>query len=80
MSDIRPFMSLDPAVRPAAAPSTGVREAQAAFFRQALAQVEAVQQVATQPTARTTLAEPSRPAVQATDRTLRPGSYLDITV
>lgn len=78
MSDIRPFTSLNPAIQRPAGPATGVRQAQAAFFRQALAQVETVQQVALRPAA--ALAEPSRTEAQAADRPLRPGSYLDIQV
>lgn len=79
MSDIRPFTPLNPVAAPAAGPATGVRQAQAAFFRQALAQVETVQQVATRPAAAAT-AEPLRTEAQAADRPLRPGSYLDIRV
>lgn len=80
MSDIRPFMPLNPAVPPSVGPASGVREAQAAFFRQALAQVETVQQVAPRPAAVAAPAEPSRNEAQAADRPLRPGSYLDIRV
>jgi len=79
MSDIRPFMPLNPAVQPSAGPATGVRQAQAAFFRQALAQVDTVQQVAARPAAAAPV-EPSRSEAQAADRPLRPGSYLDIRV
>ncbi|MEH6698395.1 MAG: hypothetical protein V7672_06830 [Brevundimonas sp.] len=79
MSDIRPFLPLNPAASPPAGPATGVRQAQAAFFRQALAQVETVQQVAARPAAAAP-AEPSRTEAQAADRPLRPGSYLDIRV
>jgi hypothetical protein len=79
MSDIRPFLPLNPAAAPSAGPATGVRQAQAAFFRQALAQVETVQQVAARPAAAAP-AEPSRTEAQAADRPLRPGSYLDIRV
>ncbi|MDP3379666.1 MAG: hypothetical protein Q8S53_14975 [Brevundimonas sp.] len=78
MSDIRPFTPLNPAAAPAAGPAPAVRQAQAAFFRQALAQVDTVQQVATRPAA--IPAEPSRSEAQAADRPLRPGSYLDIRV
>lgn len=80
MSDIRPFTPLNPAVQPPAGPAADVRQAQAAFFRQALAQVETVQQVATRPAAAAAPAEPSRTEAQAADRPLRPGSYLDIRV
>jgi len=79
MSEIRPFTPLNPAVQPPAGPDSGVRQAQAAFFRQALAQVETVQQAAPRP-ATAAPAEPSRSEARATDRPLRPGSYLDITV
>jgi hypothetical protein len=79
MSDIRPFTPLNPAVQPPAGPAAHVRQAQAAFFRQALAQVETVQQVAPRP-APAAPAEPSRTEAQAADRPLRPGSYLDIRV
>lgn len=77
MSDIRPFTLLNPAAP--AGPAPAVRQAQAAFFRQALAQVETVQQVAARPAAAAP-AEPSRTEAQAADRPLRPGSYLDIRV
>jgi hypothetical protein len=80
MSDIRPFMPLNPAAAPATGPAPAVRQAQAAFFRQALAQVETVQQVATRPAAAAAPTEPSRNEAQAADRPLRPGSYLDIRV
>ncbi|HAJ02456.1 MULTISPECIES: hypothetical protein [unclassified Brevundimonas] len=79
MSDIRPFTSLNPAAAPAAGPVPAVRQAQAAFFRQALAQVETVQQVAARPAAAAPT-EPSRTEAQAADRPLRPGSYLDIRI
>ena len=79
MSEIRPFTPLNAAVPPSAGPATGVRQAQAAFFRQALAQGETVQQVATRPSAAAP-AEASRNDAQAAARPLRPGSYLDIRV
>lgn len=79
MSEIRPFTPLNPAVQPPAGSAAGVREAQAAFFRQALAQVETVQQVASRPAAAAPT-EPSRSEARAADRPQRPGSYLDIMV
>ncbi len=79
MSDIRPFMPFNPAAVPQSGPATDVRQAQAAFFRQALAQVEAVQPVASRPAA-APATETSRSEAQAADRPLRPGSYLDIRV
>ena len=78
MSEIRPFLPLNPAAAPAAGAAPAVRQAQAAFFRQALAQVETTQQIAARPAA--ALAEPLRTEAQAADRPLRPGSYLDIKV
>ncbi|MBL0948220.1 hypothetical protein [Brevundimonas sp.] len=78
MSDIRPFTPVNLAVQPPAGPAADVRRAQAAFFRQALAQVETGQQIVPRPAAPAT--EPTRSEAQAADRPLRPGSYLDIRV
>ncbi|QTC90983.1 hypothetical protein [Brevundimonas goettingensis] len=76
MSAIRPDL---PAVQPTSAPSS-VRQAQAAFFRAALGEVQATQ-VQTTPV-RTTPVQPqtTEPTSSASGRSLRPGSLLDIKV
>jgi hypothetical protein len=81
MSAIRPDL---PAVQPrntsVTEGSSSVRQAQAAFFRAALGEVQATQVQATP--VRTTPIQPqtAEPAPSAGGRSLRPGSLLDIKV
>jgi hypothetical protein len=77
MSAIRPDL---PAVQPQNAGSASVRQAQAAFFRAALGEVQAAQSQAAP--VRTTAIQPqtTEPTPSATGRSLRPGSLLDIKV
>ena len=79
MSAIRPDL---PAVTPqAAGDAPAVRNAQAAFFRAAMAQVQAPQpQIASAPrTVQTTVTPTSTTSAEPT-RMARPGSLLDIRV
>lgn len=78
MSAIRPDL---PAVIPqAAGEAPAVRNAQAAFFRAAMAQVQAAQpQTAQAPRAVQTPVTPTTAAAEPT-RMARPGSLLDIRV
>ena len=85
MSAIRPDL---PAVQPQNTSVTGgsssVRQAQAAFFRAALGEVQAtpVQTTMVQTTPVRTTAQPqtTEPTSSAGGRSLRPGSLLDIKV
>jgi hypothetical protein len=80
MSAIRPDL---PAVQPRNTSVTGgsssVRQAQAAFFRAALGEVQATQ-VQTTPVRTTIPPQTTEPASSAGGRSLRPGSVLDIKV
>lgn len=80
MSAIRPDL---PAVQPRNTSVTGgsssVRQAQAAFFRAALGEVQATQ-VQTTPVRTTIQPQATEPASSASGRSLRPGSLLDIKV
>ena len=81
MSDIRPFTPFNPAALPPAGATPPARQAQAAFFRAAMAQVEATQAVpAPARPASAASVSPANSEAQAADRPLRPGSYLDIRV
>jgi hypothetical protein len=77
MSAIRPDL---PAVQPPSQGSSSLRQAQAAFFRAALNDVQGTQaqttQVRTTPVQPRTAEPPSSPA----GRSMRPGSLLDIKV
>jgi hypothetical protein len=83
MSAIRPNL---PAVTPQgvdqAASSSTLRQAQAAFFRAALGEVQAapLARTAAQTSAPTRTAAQTAPTPSETGRTLRPGSLLDIKV
>ncbi|CAN5322467.1 hypothetical protein BH10PSE2_BH10PSE2_06570 [soil metagenome] len=75
MSEIRPTL---PAV--SSVPSSPARTAQAAFFKAALAQVQATQSQASPPrTQEDRATPPSQPTGEPT-RMSRPGSLLDIRV
>jgi hypothetical protein len=76
MSAIRPDL---PAVQPQSQGSASVRQAQAAFFRAALGEVQANQPQAT-PVRTTIQPQTTEPAPSATGRAMRPGSLLDIKV
>lgn len=82
MSEIRPFLPAPLNGPTQTAPTPASRQAQAAFFRAALAGAEAATPapralVATQTPAGT---QSTQGEAQAADRPLRPGSYLDIRV
>ena len=74
MSTIRPDL---PAVQPQTPPP--VRSAQAAFFRAAMGQVNAVQ-LQTTPIQAAPQPRTSAPTASETGRSMRPGSLLDIKV
>lgn len=82
MSEIRPFLPAPLNGPTQTAPTPASRQAQAAFFRAALAGAEA----ATAPPKALTItqtpvsAQSTQGETQAADRPLRPGSYLDIRV
>lgn len=85
MSEIRPFLPA-PLNGPAqTAPTPASRQAQAAFFRAALAGAEAANPAPRAPAVIQTPVSTQAPAstqgeAQVADRPLRPGSYLDIRV
>jgi hypothetical protein len=76
MSTIRPDL---PAIQPQGVGSSSVRQAQAAFFRAALGEVQAAQTQAL-PVRTTMQPQTAAPAPSETGRMPRPGSLLDIKV
>lgn len=81
MSEIRPFLPAPLNGPTQSAPTPASRQAQAAFFRAALAGAEATAPPKALTVTQTPVSTQSTQGeAQAADRPLRPGSYLDIRV